>query len=93
MRKRNGKSILYWRCHNEEVGKNGGEMKIRGASDSKANGKYNEDDHRKSVHQGDSVCRREGSGGVISYVVNSCFSGLLICFVLKKQEFQMKSSV
>lgn len=42
MRIRNGKSILYWRCHNEEVGKNVGKVKIRGVSDSKANGKYNE---------------------------------------------------
>lgn len=68
-------------------------MKIREACDSKANGKYNEDGHRKSVNHGYRVWGREGSGGVISYVVISCFSGFLICFVLKKQEFQVKSSV
>lgn len=59
MRIRNGKSILYWRCHNEEVGKSVGKMKIRGVSDSKANGKYNEGGHRKSMSLKAIVCGGE----------------------------------
>lgn len=40
MKKRNVESILYWRCHNEDVGRNVGEMKISGVSDSKTDEKY-----------------------------------------------------